>query len=416
MALRMLYVVMRDLAEGLLTLRAMSLVYTTLLSLVPLIAFSFSVLKAFGVHNQIEPQLNLFLAPLGAQGEQIATNIVAFVDNLKVGVLGSVGLALLLYTVISMIQKVEGAFNFIWRTNRTRGFAQAFSDYLSVILIGPVLVFSALGITASIMNTTVVQGLLAIEPFGSAAFLLGKLVPYILICSVFTFVYVFVPNTKVRLSAALVGGLFAGVLWQTAGWGFALFVANSTKYQAIYSGFAILIVFLIWLYISWLILLIGAQVAFYFQHPQLLTAQRKHSRLSNAIKERAGLATMVLVGQSYFFDRPGWTFDRLVTHLNLDAQAYQAMLDDLAAAGLLIESHDEPPTYLPGRAMETMTVNEILSAIRGDRRAAQLMERGEFPGEETVDALVDRLGEANRAALGDATLRQLIGAEAVPPA
>ncbi|HLE93238.1 MAG TPA: YhjD/YihY/BrkB family envelope integrity protein, partial [Sulfuricaulis sp.] len=134
---RMLYAVGRDLGEGQLTLRAMSLVYTTLLSLVPLIALSFSVLKGFGVHNQVRPVLLAFLEPLGEKGIQITDQVIGFVNNIKVGVLGALGLGLLIYTVVTLLQKIELAFNFVWRIKRARPLAQRFSQYLSVLMIGP---------------------------------------------------------------------------------------------------------------------------------------------------------------------------------------------------------------------------------------------------------------------------------------
>ncbi|MBT8406355.1 MAG: YihY family inner membrane protein, partial [Deltaproteobacteria bacterium] len=284
--LRMFYVVIRDLLEGQLTLRAMSLVYTTLLAMVPLLAVSFSVLKGLGVHNQIEPLLLNFLKPMGERGVEMTSRIIGFVDGVKAGVLGTLGLAFLIYTVISLIQKIELACNDTWHVSRSRPLAQKFSDYLSVILIGPVLVFSALGITASVMSTAVVQKIVAIKVFGSLLELGTKLVPYLLMIAAFTFVYIFVPNTRVRFRSALTGGLVAGVLWEASGWGFASFVVKSAKYTAIYSGFAVIIMFMIWLYLSWLIVLVGASVAYYHQHPESMTAHRRELQLSNRTQER----------------------------------------------------------------------------------------------------------------------------------
>ncbi len=154
--LRIGYVVVRDLGDGMLTLRAMSLVYTTILSMVPLLAISFSVLKGFGVHNQIEPFLRNVLAPLGEQGLEISTRIIEFVENVQVGVLGFVGFILLFYTVVSLMQKIERAFNFTWHITQSRSFAQRFRDYLSVVVVGPVLVFASIGISGSLMSTSVV--------------------------------------------------------------------------------------------------------------------------------------------------------------------------------------------------------------------------------------------------------------------
>ena len=168
----------KEFNETQLTLRAMSLVYTTILSLVPLLAVSFSVLKAFGVHNKIEPFLFNFLTPLGPKGAEITEKIIDFVNNMKVGVLGSIGLIMLIYTVISLVQKVEESFNFIWKVRQSRTIIRRFSDYMSVILIGPVLVVSALGITATAMNGSVMGKILSIEPFGTAILFAGKLIPY----------------------------------------------------------------------------------------------------------------------------------------------------------------------------------------------------------------------------------------------
>ena len=142
-SLRISHLIIRDLIEGMLNLRAMSLVYTTILALVPLLAVSFSVLKGFGVHNQIEPLLLNFLLPLGDQGIEISAKIIGFVENTKAGVLGSLGLALLLYTVISLLQKIEQSFNYTWHVVELRSIGKRFSDYLTVVMVGPVLLFSA---------------------------------------------------------------------------------------------------------------------------------------------------------------------------------------------------------------------------------------------------------------------------------
>ena len=208
--LRLITVSFKDFSEGLISLRAMSLVYTTLLSLVPLLAVSFSVLKGFGVHNQIEPVLANFLAPLGPKGQELTTKIIGFVENLNVGVLGSLGLAFLLYTVISLVQKIEGAFNEIWHVRRSRSFSRRISDYLSLILVGPVLVFSGLGLAASITGTALVKKVLEVEAVGTALLMAGKLVPFLVVCAAFSFIYLFIPSTKVHLKSALVGGRHGG--------------------------------------------------------------------------------------------------------------------------------------------------------------------------------------------------------------
>jgi membrane protein len=184
---RMIFGVARKFVDNDFSMRAMSLVYTTLLSLVPLLALSFSVLRAFGVHNQLEPALLEFLDPLGAKKTEVVTNIVTFVENLRLGVLSSLGMAMLIYTIVSMTHKVEKAFNDVWHVSKPRSLARRFSDYLSVIIVGPVLVFSALSMTRALLHSSVMQYLASVEAFGMLLYSVGLLVPYLLVCGAFAF-------------------------------------------------------------------------------------------------------------------------------------------------------------------------------------------------------------------------------------
>jgi len=405
-ALRMIYVVIRDLTEGQLTLQAMSLVYTTLLALVPLLAVSFSVLKGFGVHNEIQPLLLNLLSPLGEKGVEIASRIIGFVDNVKAGVLGSVGLALLLYTVVSLIQKVEGAFNYVWRVKHSRRLAQRFSDYLSVILIGPVLVFTAMGITASFTSTDLVQKLIAIEPFGSLINIAGHLIPYILIIIAFAFIYIFVPNTKVRLNSALVGATTSGVLWNIIGWGFASFIVTSTKYTAIYSGFAILIMFMLWIYLSWLVLLVGSSIAYYHQHPESLAPDRRRLSLSNQLREKLSLLVMYLVGRNYYRNGPAWTADHLAQRLRVPLEVLEPMLETLERSGLLACTATEPETYLPARPLDEVEIKEALDAVRSGNSGSDY-SLVDLPSESAVDQVIKELDQALSKHLEGRTLKEL---------
>jgi membrane protein len=413
--LRVAYAVVRDLVYGQLPLRAMGLVYTTLLSMVPLLAVSFSVLKGFGVHNQIEPLLLNFLQPLGERGIEISGRIIGFVDNVKVGVLGSVSLGLLFYTVISLIQKIESAFNYTWHISRSRPLAQRFSGYISVIVIGPVLIFSALGITASLMSTSVVKKLIAIELFGSLLKIATLLLPYILIIAAFTFLYIFMPNTKVRFRSALTGSVVSGILWQATGWAFASFIVSTTKYTAIYSSFAILIMFMIWLYLSWLILLVGASVAFYHQQPEALKAQRHTLKLNNRFKEKLSLLVMLLIGQNYYHHRPAWTMEGLVKRLRLPVEALEPILEALQNYGLLTKTGDDPPSYLPARPLDSTDLKDVFDAIRGIQEEGWLSLQN-LPPENVAEQVIDHVNRAITEALRGRTIKELALSEPSPVA
>jgi len=403
---RILLTLARDLARGQLTLRAMSLVYTTLLSIVPLLALSFSVLKAFGVYNQLQPMLLNFLEPLGEKGEEIARNIVQFIENMNVGVLGAVGLALLVYTAISLLQKIEESLNHIWHIPRPRRLGERFSRYLSVLMVGPILVFSALGITATVMNIEVVRELLAIDVLGRAVQTVSRLVPYLLVISAFTFVYMFIPNTRVRIGPALIGGAAGGIAWQTAGWVFAVFVASSNKYAAIYSGLAILVLFMIWLYLSWLILLFGASVAFYAQHPEYLYASGGEPRLSNRMRERLALSLMSLVAGRFLAGERMPSLSEFARLLGVPMHVLQAVLDALERRELVVQSTNDPPVYLPARDPSLISVSTVLETVRASGEERFLSPTA-LPAPQPVDAVLERMQQAVESSLGKMTLREL---------
>lgn len=400
--LRIAAVLVRDATQGQLTLRAMSLVYTTLLSLVPLLALSFSVLKAFGVHNQIEPMLRSVLAPLGENSDELTGRIIIFIGNMNVGVLGSVGLALLIYTSLSLIQKVEESFNFIWHITRPRSFGERFSRYLSLLLVGPILVFSTLGITASVMNADIVDRILSVEPFGLIFVGLSRLVPYLLVMGAFTFVYRFIPNTRVWPTAALVGGVIAGIAWQSAGWAFAEFAASSASYTAIYSGFAVLILFMIWLYLSWLILLFGASIAFYYQHPEYLVARAGEPYLSNRTRERLALGAMSLVAGNFLGGRPPPSINELAQELCVPAHILALVVDTIERRGLLVRTAGDPAAYLPARDPAGIPLGEIIETVRSGDDDHHL-SGDSWPSQ--VEDVISRIDEAFDAALAGLTLK-----------
>ncbi|MBC8413778.1 YihY/virulence factor BrkB family protein [bacterium] len=405
---RLINVAIREFTEGQLTLRAMSLVYTTLLSIVPVLAISFSVLKAFGVHNDIvEPFMLKMLEPLGGKGEEITGQIIGFVENMNVGVLGSVGIALLFYTVVSVIQKIETSFNFIWRIKRPRSMARRFSDYVSVILIGPVLIFSAIGLTASIMSNSLVQTVVAIEPFGSFALFVMKKAPYFMVSAAFVFVYMFIPNTKVKFMPAFIAGVSAGILWETAGWAFASFVVSSAKYAAIYSGFAIILMFMIWLYVSWLILLVGAQIAFNLQYPHVLSTKSDIFQLSSKLRERLIMQVMYLIGYNHYYGKTPWTLNTLVEHLRLPMDPVSDVMDTLSNSRLVVETCDDPPAFLPAKDIEMIRIRDLLDAVRTADHDSSVLERN-FHSIPAVDNVMTSLDSAYSDTLGSSTLRDIV--------
>ena len=407
--LRITHMLVRELASGTLTLRAASLVFTTLLSLVPLLAVSFSLLKAFGVHNKLQAVLMQVLEPLGERGAELATRIVEFVDQVKVGVLGGVGLLILLFTVVSLVQKVEEALNSTWRIHKVRSFGRRFSGYLSVILVGPLLMFSAIGLIGTLMGTEIAQRIASVEPFGTLLSMVSTLLPFAFTIAAFSFVYAFIPNTRVRLSSALVGGTVAGVLWAGAGWGFAAFVVNSpeSNYAAIYSSFAIVFFFMLWIYVAWLILLVGGTVAFYHQCPQYLGVMPGELKASNRLRERIALAIMLRVGECHLAGRRPPDALGLAQGLHVPFELVDDALDALGAGGLLALAEEPSRGYLPARDVGTIRLGEILAATRRAHEHRELVP-DHLPAEARAEELVQEVEDSAARTLGERTLRDAL--------
>jgi len=401
---RYTFAMIREAASSELKLRAMSLVYTTMLSIVPLLALSFSVLKGLGFHRELEPMLLSFLTPLGPRAEELTASIIGFVDNVSGSTLAGVSLGLLLFTALQMAQKFEDSFNFVWRVDRPRSLGRRFSEYLSVLLVGPMIMSIAMGLTATAASTTIVERLRSVEPFGSLIAALTQSTPYFLVIGAFTFLYAFIPNTSVRIRSALLGGLLAGGSWAATGEFFAQFVAGATRTEAIYSGFAIVIVAMIWLYISWLILLLGAQFTFYHQNPDYLRVGRRVPIVSNELRERLSMSVMLLVAAD--FDRPGhgWRVPSLAAKIGVQRHYIEPIVDVLTDAGLLTETTEE--RLIPNRALRRIGLTEILDAVRGSKPEA--LDAPPVSWSSTIDTLCRGIDTSIASSLADKSLADLV--------
>jgi membrane protein len=382
-------------------LQSTSLAYTTLLSMVPFLAVTFSVLKGFGVQNQLEPVLMQTLEPLGEQGAEIGQYILSYVNNLNFAVLGFMGIALLFWTVISLLTKVEEAFNTVWHVAGVRSWSRRFSDYLSVALVGPVFIFSAFGVTTVALGDERVQRLASIEPLGMLILGLGRLVPYLLVCAAFAFLYSFLTNYRVRPVPALIGGLFASVAWYGVGNLFALLVASSSKYSAIYSSLAAAVLFIMWVNIGWLIILVGAHIARYWQHPHLLKLGEIGADSRQVPDEALALNLMALIGDAYYSDGPKWTLEALAARGCCGApDLVEGLVRSLQARRLIVATREEPEAFFPARAIETIPLSEIVAAVRGYNNRSVVLP--------PVKEVLDRVENAVSMSLEGRSLKDLV--------
>lgn len=405
-ALKIAVMVGRDFVDNLVKLQAMALAFKTLLSLAPLLAVVFSLLKAFGVHNRMEPALAEALAPLGEKGQEITALLIGFVDKMSASALGSVGFVTLFITVLSLMGTIEEAFNHIWRVKSSRKLTRRFSDYLSAILVGPVLVFAAVTITATLQNNAIVQALSSLQALGAVILVLLRLVPYLTLWGAFTFVYMFIPNTRVKLRSAVVGGLVAAVLWQTVGWWFAAFVASSTHYYAIYSSFAVLLLFLLWLQLGWVIVLLGAQVAYAHQHIHFFQGDRELLAHSPAGREKLALQMLLLVGRNFYHGFDPMSVSQIADQLRLPAGVAKEFMEMFMQTKLVLPLADGE-TFVLARDPETIGIKAILDCVRNSGKTIKIQVE-QSKEEVEVNGLLGSLDQSMAKVLDGKNLQQLI--------
>jgi membrane protein len=329
--------------------------------------------------------------------------VMDLVQNVKVGALGGISLAFFIYTAISMVQKIEESFNYVWHVAKRMNFARRMVEYFVVLLVGPILIVIAIGMIASFKSNAIIQLLLGFEFLGPIIVATSKLTPYLIITSVFTFLYMYVPNTRVQFRSALVGGLAAGFSWASVGVIFATFLVYSTRTQLIYSGFAVAITTLIWLYANWLILLIGAQLAFYHQNPAYLRIGRREPRLSNSMRERLALNVMYLIGIAFREGKNGETVRSLAAQMKMPSVTLRPIIDGLEAEHLLTLTETEE--LLPGREMSRMRLVDILAVVREHGETGSYRDP---KWEKAILGLGNKLDASIAKTVGEQTLADLL--------
>lgn len=392
--LRYPYAVVRDLLRGEINLRAMGLVYTTLLSLIPLLAFAFAILKAFGAHRDLQPIVYDFLRPMGEPGAQeITSRVMGFVNRVSSGLVGSVGFAVLLWTLIGTIKKVEDSFNFLWRVEHPRSFARRIAEYVGLLIVGPILLVGFIGLSHAALGGSLKH----------TAALSINLAPYLMVTALFTALYMFIPNTRVRFVPALIGAVTAGVIWAAVGKMFTAMVVYSTRLNIVYAGFALIVAMLLWTYFGWLIALAGTQLSFYVQNPSYLRIGLQPVRLSSVELEQLALTTMCLVGRTHVKGGRMLTVNELANQLALPGIAVAQIASALERAGILIVTDNDE--LLPGRDIGHIGVREIIDVARNQRSGHFPARTGNVPA---VDRLTAQLNDAWSVCCSNRTLRDLL--------
>jgi membrane protein len=347
-------------------LRAAALSYTSILSLVPFLALAFALLKGFGVPHKLAP---LILEKVAAGSHEIVAQVLLYIDNTNMKSLGAIGLVALLVTVIGLLGEIEAAFNAIWGIKEPRPWNRKFSEYLSVVLSGPLLLFAATSVTTSLQSQVVVQGLLTSSYLGPLVLALFRFVPYLSIWVALIFLFLFIPNTRVRFSSAVVGGIIAGTIWQAAQWCYLYLQIYMTSYNAIYGTLAILPIFMIWIYTSWIIVLVGVEIVYAHQHRTLLTGGPT-PQLSQRERTALSLALAGHVARAFMNGSTPPTTAALAAEAAIPPLLANELLGTLETTGILVRTAEPQAAYLPAHDPGGSLVSELLEKLAGHGDAA----------------------------------------------
>jgi membrane protein len=367
-------------------LRAAALTYTVALSIVPILALAFSALHGLGVEQQLRPLVERYLA-LGSSST--ADQLMSYVSNVNAAALGTVGAAFLIVTVISTLGTIEQAFNTIFRVPRSRGYLRKFSDYLSVLFTVPLMVAAALAVT------TMISVRMTALPF------LTGLAPYLMIWAGFFFLFVFFPYTAVRWGPAAAGSLVTAILFQIALWGYVRFQVGVASYRAIYGALATVPIFLVWIYVGWCIVLIGAEITAAAQRgtdPVLLRPE------SPDFPCAAALYALVRLAERQMGRGGPVTATDIAHELGVSAAALEPVIDGLKDAEIIVEA--EPKADQPHSGL--FLVKHPAAIPLADAIGALLERTSGAEPDSRVAAVMRAITDAQTSVLKQMTLADLL--------
>ena len=364
--------------------RASALTFFTLISIGPIVALMFGIAKGFGLQKMVEDELTLKLE----SQPDIAKDIIEFsnslLNNAQGGLIAGIGVVFLLWSVIKVLSNIENSFNEIWGVKKSRPLGRKFSDYLSIMLICPILLAISSSATVAISSQIeiLIQKYSALSIIAPLIMFILRFLPYCTIWIVLTFVFIFMPNTKVRFRSAFIAALIAGTIFQVVQWIYINFQIGAAKYGAIYGSFAALPLFLLWLQISWLVILFGAEISFAHQNVETYEFEPDCLSASQAFKRRLALLITTNLVKDFSKGTPPSTAEQIAHNLEMPIRLVRLILFDLVESNILSEvkqnNNNKDSAYQPAVDTNKLTIQFVASALEQKGNA-------NIPVEETAE-------------------------------
>ena len=368
--LRIVILTLRGFDEDRCFARASSLTFNTLLSIVPVVAILFGVAKGFGFDALLKKELSEKLP--GEVQQEVLKKVFEYAESLlqvtKGGIIAGIGVVILFWSVVNVLSQIEGSLNDIWEIKESRSWGRKFSDYLAIMLLSPLFILLSSSVTVYI-QTQVTELTNQFELLGFISpliFFSFKLIPYVLIWTLFTIIYVLMPNTKVNIKAGLLAGIVAGTIFQIVQWGYISFQVGTARYNAIYGSFAALPLFLMWVQISWWVVLFGAELSFANQNVDTYEYEPDSNTVSPAFKMALTLHIAHLLIKNFANGANPLTDAEISHQLRMPIRLVHAILYDLVGSRIISQtriSENQDFGYQPARDINTLTIKFVVDAI-----------------------------------------------------
>jgi membrane protein len=391
--------------------QAAALTYLTIFTLPALLALVFSMAKGFNAFERLKAgPIDAFLSRAfpadGGEGStrirELVDQIFAYVETADLKLLGTAGILFLLYATIKMLSSVEASFNEIWGVKRSRTLVRKLSDYLGIVIVAPIALLVGTAFTG-FLSSYELRSIVGDFDFSPA---IAAVVPLTAICLGMTLVLLSLPNTRVRFVPALLGGVVAGVGWQVAQFAFVEFQLGLTRVNAVFSSFAAVPLLLSWIYLSWVTLFVGAELSFALQNERAITSIARTGVVDQRFREAMGPRLAGRITAAFLAGDPPLAAADLAAELGVSPRAIGGVLGDLVRHRLLAETaEDQEEGYLPARDPDTITVLDVLLALRDEEDANPVPSRTRL--DQRVDRILAGFEEVQRSSLHNHTLREL---------
>ena len=384
--------------------KATALTFYTLFSIVPILALVFAISKGFGYEKDLQTLISGNYPEYKEVLDQAFISANSMLANTKGGIIAGFGIVLLLWSVLKLLVSIEDNFNEIWEIKKGRTWIRKVTDYLAVMLISPLFLIIAGGLTVAVQARL---GNMQLLSFVGAFFI--KLLAYGLIASVFMFLYMVLPNTKVNFKSAAISAIIGAILFQLLQWAYVKFQIGANQLNAIYGGFAALPLFLIWVQYSWYVVLFGAEIAFANQNVDHYELENQIIKLSSRYKKVIALMIANLVAKGFYNGQKPLTSIEIAHKLDLPVRLARSIINEFVSAGIFIEMKTEQEkeiAYQPGITESKFTIKNVIEAL--EKNGVNTLPINDTNELIHINKLMYDLDESLNTKLGNTLIKDLV--------